>query len=505
LFFEFCFLCLVTKMVAEGISDGANDKYISSAVDENSVGPVKTDEDDFKLLQARPVDEIFDQDFKNFALWMRKTYGAKYSLPVMRRMNRDLFIKLILANAASISVYVLLRTHFMPYVALWFLPMLLFNVLYVVRYMEIAHVRTHWTTNMTGSLTLDKFIDSVMISLTGMSKESYRRRHVVAHYADVGNVARMFSDVWFPFITFPALYYFRPWKLMFLVMDKKFCEKERLNRSQLFVEAIMLYIYMITVGVEIFKYHSFYLLCFHMLPLILFQACQVMSASIAHSGIDKRNSFNSNGCFDPDTLGPNDTMFKIFMWTLGIMGNWAVVNHGLHHAFTQLPLEIVNQEYKVMNHYALEHYKNVRYNRTLSHIVFKDIYSRLPPPAWYQMVIQVFVSIFAICGIGLTVVGFDVPPVLFEKIVVDYRIVTYSSFKERQKYVLAFWSKLKLEERLTLLKSPNYYFHQALKHYRRFKADVPADTIPEIDPIAPDEVMEVMGLAGPISNTQKTV
>lgn len=79
---------------------------------------------------------------------------------------------------------------------------------------------------------------------------------------------------------------------------------------------------------------------------------------LSHSGIDKRNSFDSNGIFDENCPG----LFSVMIWLLNNLANMFPINHGIHHAYTQLPLEVINADYKEINAHILKTYQNVRHN-----------------------------------------------------------------------------------------------------------------------------------------------
>jgi len=333
-----------------------------------------------------------------------------------------------------------------------------------------------------------------MVPFTGMSKETYRRRHVSAHYADIANIARVFSDIWLPFITLPPVYYARPWAILTILMDKEYCTKQKLNRSQMVIEALGLYTYLAAMFAELFYFNSFYILCFHTVPLVIYQGSVVASASFAHSGYDKRNSFNSNGCFDADTVPAKYGLLATSIRVIGVFGNWAVYNHGIHHAFTQLPLEIVNADYKFINAHVLEgqksgKYKHVRYNDLMFMNVFRHLFERIPAPKWYDHIVQLFVTVIAVLGYSGTVLGLPVLPNVFEPLLIDYRILQYSTKEERSAAIAGMWEALEIEDFHKNISRPNAYlsrvvdnYHEHIKIAGSMKMDIPRHfkTDPEI-------------------------
>jgi len=437
---------------------------------------------------------MYDDDFKHFSKWIRNYYSKKYTRPQLRELNMKSTINFLLAFAMSCTIYWILYKYFLDYVKIWFVPFWLFNLLYVVTKEEVVHMRAHWTTNMTGSQLMDSLIDWSMMTFTGASKESFRRRHIAAHYADIGNAARLFSDVWLPFVTLPPVFYFKPNMLMKMYFDIEYCKRERLNRDQLFIELIGLWSYIGATLYELWN-GSFFLLCFHMSPLLYYHAGVILSASVCHSGIDKRNSFNSNGLFDPDTC---PGLFKLSLWFMCLCGSYTIVNHGIHHAYTQLPLEIVNRDYKLLNKFIMDNYKNVRYNQTLYMVIYKDLYERLPAPRWYDWIGQLFATNFVFICTVLTIVGVNLPLMMFEPFMVDYRLFLTSTKVERYRRLLSFWNQLDMPQRENeeRYKNANAYFWHVVQICHEMKAYLdkhdPGWQPAKLDPIAPAGIMEIM-------------
>lgn len=427
----------------------------------------KTDEDDFKSLRARHQDEIWDKDFAAFAKWMRNTYASTYTLAVMRKHNYDLFKEYLRNLTISVLAYVTFMYYLPGYSLWWGLPLFYLNYKYVILKEEFIHARAHWPTKMTGSESADKAIDYTMMILGGASKESFRRRHIAAHYADIGNMARVFSDVWLPFVTFPAVYYLYPHLILKIALDKEYCRKENLSRRQLFIETVGLYIYMFCVGVELY-YGSHFLLVFHLIPLLVLHGGEVLGAILSHSGIDKRNSFNSNGCFDEEVPG----LFRVMIWMLNTLANFFPINHGIHHAYSQLPLDVINRDYKKINKHIVENYPNIRYNEVLCQRVQKNLFSQLPPPRWYDYIVQFVYDIAMLVLAVLTIIGAPVPPPLvFECFIVDYRIFFLSKY-QRYANIVGFWDAVQLEPRLREVAKANAYLVLTFKKYTWFKSQI---------------------------------
>lgn len=422
------------------------------------------DEEDFKTLRTRDFNEIWDNDFSKFAKWMRQTYGKKYTLAVMREINLEQFKEYIRNLAVSVVLYYVLFTNLPHLKLVWGVPFMIFVYKYVILKEEFVHMRAHWPTRMTGSNAVDTTIDLSMMVIAGASRETFRRRHIAAHYADIGNIARIFSDVWLPFVTFPAVYYLYPHFILKIALNKEYCEKEKLSRPQLLIETFGLYVYIAMLAAELYL-GSYYLLVFHLCPLLVYHGGEITGAMISHSGIDKRNSFDSNGIFDDDCKG----LFSVMIWLLNNVANMFPINHGIHHAYTQLPLEVINHDYKAINAHILSSYPNVRHNTVLAHKVQKNLLSQLPPPRWYNYIVQFVIDcLILVLGI-LTLIGAPVPPpVALEWLIVDYRLL-FVPREKRYANLVGFWDTVQLIPRLKAMTSKNAYLHLAFRNYTYFK------------------------------------
>jgi len=363
--------------------------------------------------------------------------------------------------------------------------------LWTIHKEEVVHMRAHWPTKMTGSDSFDKGIDYTMMVLTGASKETFRRRHVAAHYSDIGNFSRIFSDVWVPFVQLPAIYYFRPFLIIKLILDTEYITQQKLDRKQLIIEAIGLYTYFAIMSVEIF-YSSYFLIFFHLTPLLFFHGAQILAATISHAGIDKRNSFNSNGLFDPWSA---KGLFRVSLVMVDWMSNGGARNHGIHHGYSQAPLELINKDFKRINEYCTTHYKDVRINEVLAMRVHENMYSRLPPPHIGNYIFQIIFNVFVLFCAVLTVLGMPIPPVQFEPWLVDYRISTHFPNSQRCANILGMWNALYVRERAAKMVNPNAYLQYVLGNLPYFEAIVaknpPPFGIPDLGAkIAPLHVLE---------------
>ena len=417
------------------------------------------DEVDFHSAKIRGKEHtqssVWDPQFLQFSKHLRNNFFKDYDIRRMQKMNRESFYHLLMALVAQVGSYLICRIYFPSYWTLWALPLFVFHI-WCIQFGEIVHTRAHWPRLMTGSPYMDSLVDTVAIVLTGTSKETFRRRHIVAHYSDVGNLSRVFSDVWLPFVQFPATFYIFPHKLLTMFLDVELCKRENMSRRQLFVEMIMFYGYLAFMVYEALYLNSYFLSVFHFSTSVVLFGAQVMGAMLAHSGIDKRNSFNSNGLFDYRTAGG---LWGLSIWFVDFFGNGGLSNHGIHHAHTQLPLYTINQNLREINKYALENFQDVRYNTILAHGIHKDLLEKIPPPKWYDYIMQFILMSFMLLLAALTIMGLPVPPpAMFEALIVDYRFFFYNSLYEYYERTVVFWESLELLAREKTLVNPNAYF-----------------------------------------------
>jgi len=245
---------------------------------------------------------------------------------------------------------------------------------------------------------------------------------------------------------------------------------------------------------------------FHFGPDLVYHGAQAIGAMLAHSGIDKRNSFDSNGFFDwREAKG----LFSVTLFVVDLFGNGGVSNHGIHHSHSQLPLTLINQNLREINAYAIKNFKDARYNSILAHKVYGDLHATIPPPKWYDYVIQ-FVFTFCLLFYSASLImGVPLPPTtIFENLWIDYRFYFYVEKAD----VWARWKRmaqyLDIEERRRLIPKPNQYLdlvstwfpkcERILKEYKT-KIPVPDDFEKKI---APREVYE-FNIGRPMAELRK--
>src|SRR5207249_3612914 len=98
-----------------------------------------------------------------------------------------------------------------PY--LWGVPLFLAGV-WVMKKGSVIHMRSHSPQNLTGVWLFDRMIDVLGLASSGVSTNLLKRRHLAAHYNDVGNFSRLFSKAWLTFDDLPACYYLKPYLLI---------------------------------------------------------------------------------------------------------------------------------------------------------------------------------------------------------------------------------------------------------------------------------------------------
>lgn len=419
------------------------------------------DYQDFQSHQRLNKQEMFDDQFMDFMKWFKKDIHSRYTRKDFQAIERKNLALFIVSFTALFLAYLYLHDNF-PANAFWWGIPLFVAALFVVQKGEVMHMRAHSPSNLTGVGWIDEGVDRFGLPLTGISPALFKRRHCAAHYNDIGNVSRIFSEVWITFDQVPVNYFVRPWVLLQFLFNRQFCQQEMINRRKLLIEIIGFYTYIAAIAWELW-HGSYFLLVFHLIPLNVLAGVQILSAVIVHSGIDRRNSFESNGIFDYRTC---QGLFKVPLWLYSLLGNGGIINHGIHHAYPQVPLDLINQDYQSLNRHILKRYTNVRYNSVLSMVMHKNLLDRLPPPNLFDYIVTFFLSILALVAAMITVAGAPFPPNMLELLLVDYRVLRSSTKAERYANVVAFWDRLHLEERYRQAPNPNTYLQWVYRRYQ---------------------------------------
>ncbi len=428
---------------------------------------------DFESHRRLNKKEMFDPQFLKFMAWFKKDIHSRYTRKDFQRMELNNLIQLVVGFCGLIAAYTYLHFNFPQYALAWGVPLFI-AAIFVVQKGEVMHMRAHSPSNLTGVRLVDETIDTLGMPLTGISPGLFKRRHCAAHYNDIGNISRIFSTVWITFDKVPVNYYIRPWMLVKFLLDKDFCREEMINRKRLFVETTGFYTYLAILVAELFN-GSYFLLTFHLFPSFLLASSQVLSAVTVHSGVDKNNSFESNGLFDYKTA---KGLFKVPLLFYSMIGNHGIINHGIHHAYPQVPLDIINENYERLNKYILENYTDVRYNTVMTMRIQANLLARLGPPNFFDYVVAFFCSLIALLSCMFTVVGMPIPPTVFELLLVDYRIYFVSTRAERNANSIAFWDSINLEERYQKTPEPNTYLKWVYRRYRKMKDYIAVNPLP---------------------------
>ncbi|MDX2272534.1 MAG: hypothetical protein NW237_11405 [Cyanobacteriota bacterium] len=430
---------------------------------------------DFQSHSRLNKKEMFDPQFLDFMKWFKNDIHSRYSRKDFQRIELLNIVQLVIGFALLLAAYLYLHLTFPAYAWGWGVPLFLL-ALFVVQKGEVMHMRAHSPNSLTGVDWVDGGIDSLGLPLTGISPALFKRRHCAAHYNDIGNVSRIFSEVWITFDKIPVNYAARPWVLIRFLLDKEFCKEEMINRKRLLIETIGFYTYLAVLIWELF-HGSYFLLVFHLIPAHILASSQVLSAIIVHSGVDNRNSFESNAIFDYRTY---QGLFKVPMWIYCLVGNGGIINHGIHHAYPQVPLDIVNKEYQRINQHILENYTGVRYNKVLTMHIQKNLLERLGSPNFFDYIVEGFCALIALGACMFTVLGLPVPPTIFELLLVDYRVFFVSTKAERYSNAVAFWEGIHLAERFEQTAEPNTYLKWVYRRYLKMKDYLAKHPAPEM-------------------------
>jgi hypothetical protein len=407
----------------------------------------------WKVHKGFKKDEMFDEQFVDFMKWLRKDIHSKYTTEDFRAMERRNVTSLIVGYVCLGATYLALHNFLPQYALVWGVPMFLGAIYFCIK-AEVMHMRAHSPANLTGPKTLDSFIDYTGLAFTGVSPTVLRRRHLAAHYNDVGSVSKLFSKVWFTFDKVPIIYYLRPLKLLRFIADKKWCETENINRRMLMWETLGFYIYLVALPVELFYFNSYFLLMFHLIPGLVVASTQIIGAIVCHSGLDAPNTFESCGLIDPKKI---KGLFKVSIWWFSFFNANFFVNHSIHHAYPQAPLDLLNTNYERYYDHILKNYKNVRYNTVLQHHIHGELLSRMPEPNAFDYVVQFGITLFMHFFFILIAVGMPLPPVMFELLMVDYRIYFTSTRYERNVNKVRFMESINLHQAFLEQEEPNLY------------------------------------------------
>ncbi len=437
--------------------------------DQLSQAALASEFEDFKVLgDLQKIDrkELFDEQFMDFIRWFKKDIFARYTKADFCRIERNNFLSLIFGYLALFATYILCHTSMPGHPVLWGIPLFIAAV-WVMKHLGVIHMRAHSPQNLTGVRLFDRVIDVLGLASCGVSTNVFKRRHLAAHYNDVGNFSRLFSTAWLTFDDLPASYYLKPYLLIKFLLDKEFCRVEKIDRRLLLIETVFFYVYYAAMVFELLALHSYFLLVFHMLPSVLVAASQVLGAVIVHSGIDKQNSFDSNGLFDPQQL---TGLFRVSTWFNSLLSDHFTINHGIHHAYPPLPLSIINAEYASYHQHILSHYDNVRFNQVLTHKMHGNILSRLPAPTWFDCGVTLVLAALAHLCVCLTIMGLPFPPNVVERCLVDYRLYFYSTRRERRENFVRLMDSLHFAERFAETPEPNTYLRFFYRRYQRYQA-----------------------------------
>lgn len=434
--------------------------------------------EDFQVFESHQrlnKKEMFESQFLDFMKWFKDDIHDNHT----RRDFQHIELKNLLYLVGSyafilLPLYLYLHSQFSQYALVWGFPLLLLAIFFAQKG-EVMHMRTHCPKNLTGISWVDRAIDYFGLALSGISPTLFGRRHIAAHYNDIGNISKLFSELWLTFDKMPLSYYSRPQSLIQFLADPQFCREEKLDRRTLLIETTAFYIYLGALVTELL-FGSYFLLVFHLLPGLLLASSQILGAVIVHSAIDNRNSFASNGIFDYQTA---EGLFKVPLWFFGLMNNGFFVNHGIHHAYPQVPLEIINRNYKRYHEKILQDYTGVRYNTVISHVIYKPLLENLRKPNLFDYAIAFLVCNVALLAMMLTIMGLPLPPSFFELSLVDYRVFLAYSKSERLACIVTFWDKLRLEQRYQAIQSPNTYLKRIYDRYGKMKRYLIEHPVPQ--------------------------
>jgi hypothetical protein len=147
-------------------------------------------------------------------------------------------------------------------------------------------------------------------------------------------------------------------------------------------------------------------------------------------------------------------------WFNGLLSDHFTINHGIHHAYPALPLSII----------ILSHYDQVRFNQVLTHRIHGNILARLPEPTWCDRGVTLGITVVAHLYACVVIMGLPLPPNVFERLLVDYRLYLYSTRRERRENFVRFADTIRLAERFAETPEPNTYLRFFYNRYQSYQA-----------------------------------
>lgn len=425
---------------------------------------------DFRFHRALKKADMFDAHFLEFMKWFYKDIHGRYSISDFQRIQRNKVLMVITGLLGSVAVYLYCHTHYPDRALWWGAPLFAFS-LFIANRGDVFHARTHAPKDLTGNRWLDAFVDYAGLAFGGSSPSLLKRRHLAAHYNDVGIASKLWSEIWLSFTKIPFTYYLRPFYLITLIRDKEFCRDAGVKPERLLVETLLFYVYLIAFGVELLVFNSYYLLVFHLIPVNIVAGSYVVSGLMIHSDTDPRNSWTSNGVLNYRTASG---LLKVPLWWYSLFNLGSFENHALHHAYPQVPLDVLNDHFEEYHDHVRATYPELRYNSVLAMKIHADILKRLPKPRLFDYGVA-----FLICLVNhglctLAALGLPYPPFLFEPLLVDWRIYTHSTRLERAQQKLLFLDQLKLAEAFEEIEQPNIYLRFLFRRYTQLRRFVEA-------------------------------
>lgn len=429
------------------------------------------DFDDFKVFSDHKrlnKEELFDEHFLVFMQWLKKDIHTRYTKADFQRIELRMLLELVGGYSLVFLIYVGCFLTWPDHPLVWGIPLFVAAIACATR-AEVVHMRTHSPANLTGVAWIDRFVDRFGLATSGVSPNLLKRRHLAAHYNDIGLSSKLFSNVWLTFDKVPLQYYLKPWVLLRFILDRRFCEAEMIDRRLLVFETLTFYLYLGAMAAEVWWLGSYFLVVFHLIPGLIVSSAQVAGAMMVHSGNDPRNSFESNALLDPDTA---KGLFAVPLKWFAIFNSGFFVNHAIHHAYPQIPLVVLNQEYKRYYEHILSTYPRVRYNKVAIHSIHGRSLEKLSPPGPLDYVVALGLTWFTHAMLMLTSMGIPLPPPLFEQLLVDWRLFTQISRRERTENRVMYLEQVGVPTRYHEIANPNTYLKFYYKLYHRWKAEL---------------------------------
>ncbi|MBV9389440.1 MAG: hypothetical protein JOZ78_23710, partial [Chroococcidiopsidaceae cyanobacterium CP_BM_ER_R8_30] len=143
----------------------------------------------FASHQRLNKEEMFDNHFVDFMKWFKQDVHQTYTCKDFQKIELRNILTLAIGYLVILPpLYLHLHWRFPQSALAWGVPMFVLAMFFAVKG-EVMHMRTHSPTKLTGIGWLDRVVDYLGLAVSGISPNLFARRHLAAHYNDIGIVS----------------------------------------------------------------------------------------------------------------------------------------------------------------------------------------------------------------------------------------------------------------------------------------------------------------------------